>query len=272
MHISLDEAMASGRGTERPFTCPSHDDVNPSASVNVVKGVWFCYVCFASGALKDHVPDIEEAIKVLRGDSRPRVYEESWLDLFDADHCSPYWVSRVGIEVASANRCGTTLTGEPTYPLRDSHGRLLGVVTRHEDKPKYRYPFNVSTSTTVYGRIKPSKVVVLVEGAGDEMALEQGLMPPSWTALGTYGAGLHYPQIEMVERCNPSVVLAAFDDDDAGTRARLLATALLPEHPVLSVPWRSFGGKDAAEVHVNDRVEALRTILLRHGYTREAAA
>lgn len=39
---SLREAIAEGRGTERPFCCPVHDDAHASASVNVEKGVWYC--------------------------------------------------------------------------------------------------------------------------------------------------------------------------------------------------------------------------------------
>ena len=273
MIITLDEAMSSGRGVERPFNCPAHDDKNASASVNVVKGVWFCYSCMAHGVLENHVPNIDEAIRILAGESRTHYYPEAWLDLFDADHCSPYWVKRVGIEVASANRCGTHPMGMPTYPLRDDQGRLLGVVTRHEEDPKYRYPFSTTTSRTVYGPVKVCRVLVLLEGAGDVMALQQGGLPDSWNANSVYGAGIHAPQVEIVARMNPSVILAAFDDDDAGLRARTLAVEQLADvAPVLSVPWRRFGGKDAAEVPATNRITALRHVLQTKGFSIEGTA
>lgn len=273
MIITLDEAMSSGRGVERPFNCPAHDDKNASASVNVVKGVWFCYSCMAHGVLENHVPNIDEAIRILAGESRTHYYPEAWLDLFDADHCSPYWVKRVGIEVASANRCGTHPMGMPTYPLRDDQGRLLGVVTRHEEDPKYRYPFSTTTSRTVYGPVKVCRVLVLLEGAGDVMALQQGGLPDSWNANSVYGAGIHAPQVEIVARMNPSVILAAFDDDDAGLRARTLAVEQLADvAPVLSVPWRRFGGKDAAEVPAANRIPALRHVLQAKGFSIEGTA
>ena len=48
---TLEEAIALGQGIERPFQCEVHDDTNASASVNVLKGVWYCHACGASGAV-----------------------------------------------------------------------------------------------------------------------------------------------------------------------------------------------------------------------------
>jgi DNA primase len=274
-HVSLEEALSTGRGTERAFTCPEHDDTNPSASVNVAKGVWFCYVCHAHGEIKDHVPTVEEALAILRGDAPSRVFPEAWLDVFDADHSSPYWVARYGLAVAHDNRCGTDPeTGAPTYPVRDAEGRLLGVVSRHETtEPKYRYPWNVSTSRTLYGALRASKVVVLVEGASDVMALQAAGCP--WPVLGTYGAGLLHPQIALVGATNPKVVLTAFDDDNAGFTAAARAVRQLSDiAPVVSVRWSSVGGKDAGEVRPEARVPALAAALTgaRFGrYAKEAA-
>lgn len=271
--ITLAEALTTGRGTERSFLCPSHQASHETASVNVLKGVWYCYSCHAHGTIEDHVPEVEECLAVLAGSAPPRIMPEAWLDVFDSDHASPYWTGRYGLDVATANRCGTDpATGAPTYPIRDAHGRLLGVVSRHETAdPKYRYPWNVSTSRTLYGRLRPCTVLVLVEGASDVMAHEQPGIPPGWAVAGTYGAGLHHPQVELVAAMDPKVVLLAFDDDEAGIRAIERAHDALAEvAPSLSHRWRKMGVKDAGAGPAANRIPALIETLHEQGYGRYA--
>jgi hypothetical protein len=271
--VTLADALATGRGTERPFQCPEHDDRVASASVNVLKGVWYCYACAAHGTIEDHVPTVDEALAILAGSVPPRVLPEAWLDVFDADHASPYWVARYGIGIASANRTGTDPeTGAPTYPLRDSEGRLWGVVSRHEGAPdKYRYPWNTSTSRTLYGPPGPANVVVLVEGASDVMALQEPGIPDGWAVAGVFGAGIHFPQVALVAARNPKVILAAFDDDEAGQRASERAVAALEQvAPVLSHPWSTVGVKDAGAAPADARIPALSLTLRQGGHGRYA--
>ena len=278
-NVTLEEALVKGRGIERSFMCPAHKASHETASVNILKGVWYCYSCHAHGTLDDHVPTVEEALSVLSGDTPPRVMPEPWLDTFDADHASPYWTSRYGLDVAVANRCGTDpATGAPTYPIRDPVGRLLGVVTRHDtEDPKYRYPWNVSTSRTLYGihalGLRPCDVLICVEGASDVMAIQEPGLPDGWVAAGTYGAGLHYPQLELVAALNPRVIILAFDDDDAGARA--IDRALEPATevaPTLSHHWRKMGVKDAGAGPAANRIPALADTLRTGGFTRYTEA
>jgi hypothetical protein len=271
--ITLEQALATGRGMERAFTCFAHENTSITASVNVMKGVWFCYSCHAHGKTDEHIPSVDEALAIFTGSNEPRYYPETWLDIYDADHSSPYWVSRVGIDVAANNRCGTDiLTGSPTYPIRDAAGRVLGVVTRHDNaSPKYKYPAGVSTSRTLWGEIKPCEVLVLVEGAGDVMALQQGGLPENMNAVGCFGAGLHFPQIELVAEMNPKIVIAAFDDDEAGRAAQARTMDMLDDLvPVLSHLWLTVGGKDAGEVPIQARTKALlATLKTAHHHTEE---
>jgi hypothetical protein len=276
--VTLAEALATGRGNERSFLCPAHQASHETASVNVLKGVWYCYSCHAHGTTDDHVPSVEEALSVLAGTAPPRIMPEAWLDIFDADHSSGYWVRRYGLDVALANRCGTDPeTGAPTYPVRDAEGRLLGVVTRHEDtEPKYRYPWNVSTSRTLYGRLRACDVLILVEGASDVMAIEEPGLPPDWVVGGTFGAGVHAPQVELIARLNPKVVLLAFDDDEAGLAAIERAQETVADvAPALSHHWRKMNVKDAGAGPAANRIPALVDTLNEHGfgrYAREAIA
>ncbi|CAB4194584.1 Bacterial DnaG primase, TOPRIM domain [uncultured Caudovirales phage] len=267
--ITLQEALTTGRGTERSFCCPVHDDSNASASVNVVKGVWYCYACHAKGTTEDHVPSPEDVIRVLAGEVPPRTYPETWLDLFDAREPSPYWSQRFGEEVASKHRCGTHFeTGVPTYPIRYPNGDLVGVVTRQtEGKSKYLYPSGIRTSGAFYGEYKPSNVFVLVEGAADVMAIDQSGIPDGWTILGCFGSGLHMPQIQLIADYAPKVVIAAFDNDSAGYGAIERAKhQLLDIAPVLSHSWGNVNANDPGDAPVEQRIESLCATLLDSPY------
>lgn len=261
MPVTLAEAVASGRGVERAFNCHVHDDRLASASVNVAKGVWCCYGCGAKGTVEGvDAPDAAAVLAAMRSERPPREYPERWLDVFDGAGPSPYWAGRFGDATAREFRCGThPLTGLPTYPIRDEFGSLVGVVQRSDGQgPKYLYPRGVSTSRALFGVVRPARVVVLVEGAADVMALHaHGSGRHGWTVLGCYGAGLKAPQVEVVASCNPGLVVLAFDDDEAGRSAMSRSEALLDAlAPCLSVAWGSIGGKDPADAR-QDPVQAL---------------
>lgn len=210
---------------------------------------------------------------MLTGEAQPEVYPEQWLDTFDAALTSPYWSARVGLDVARAYRCGTNpANGNPTYPIRGPHGEVWGVVQRNlanPDEPKYRYPYGVSTSRTLFGveRAVARTPVVLCEGASDVMAVVQALATgPSDTVsvLGVYGAGLHLPQLTVLKRLRPRMVVACFDADTAGWKAaaRLAVMAAEAGWPFVSVDWSTVGTTDAGETDLETRrrvvLEAVR--------------
>jgi len=263
--ITLEEALVTGRGTERPINCPNpdHPDDHASASLNVVKGVWFCYGCHTKGTVAGHIPDPKQALKLLaESDEEPRVYPWSWLDVFDAHHPSPYWAARFGEDTASTFRCGTDpVSGEPTYPLIDSIGDVLGVVRRSEGTPKYRYPYRARTSTCLFMSPWSSglpEVLILLEGAADVMSLHSAGLPIGWRAAGCYGAGLHRPQMGLVTGMMPRLIVLAFDSDEAGKRA--IEQAWEPCSaiaPTVSVAWSNFDVKDPAELPPPQRIQAL---------------
>lgn len=251
---TLDEAIAEGRGAERPFNCHKHDDRNASASVNVDKNVWFCHGCGAHGVIEgNETPSVDAIVKILAGKERPRIYPERWLDIFDASEPSMYWSERFGVDIAKKYRCGRhPVHNTPTYPIRDANGAVLGVVQRRTENPKYLYPSGVSTSKTFFGQFRANPIVVLVEGAADVMALDRYQPPPQWTILGCFGAGIHAPQVALLHQLAPRLVILGFDDDDAGRSAMLRSKAALgTAMPSLSVSWSSIGGKDPADTTGN---------------------
>jgi hypothetical protein len=282
MFASLDDVLATGRGTERAFNCPSedHEDKHASASVNVVKGYWTCYSCHASGTLEGHVPDPKDALRALADLEQPaRIMPERWLDLFDFHHGSDYWAGRFGSDIASHYRCGThPESGFPTYPIRDLAGRLLGVVTRHKDgSPKYQYPWRARTSQTFFkadqteGADYRAAVFVLVEGAADVMAIAADGIPEPWQVYGCFGSGLHAAQVEALADARPKLIVAAFDTDKAGRLATERALMQCSEiAPVLSDPWGSLFN-DPADVPQGRRVPMINELLESAGYDRYIA-
>ena len=138
---------------------------------------------------------------------------------------------------------------------------------------KYRYPWNTSTSRTLYGPPGAADVVVLVEGASDVMALEQSGLPDGWTTAGCFGSGIHHPQVALVAAKAPKVILAAFDDDVAGQAAIVRAESTLAEvAPVLSVAWTRMGPDltDAGAGPAQARIGVLAQTLREQGYARYA--
>lgn len=232
---TLEEVLATGRGVERSFNCPSHDDSNASASVNAHSGLWCCYACGASGRVDGRTvkPSVLAASLAHALDpTSVRCMSERWLDVFDSEVTSPYWSGRVGAATAELFRCGQhPETGFPTYPLRDAQGRVLGVVQRQPAplEPKYLYPQGVSVSRCLFGyeRAHRRNVVLLCEGAADVMKVSAALGRNSRVSpLGVFGSSLHRPQVRLLSRLMPRMVVVGFDNDDAGRQGaeRTVAT------------------------------------------------
>lgn len=227
-YSSLDDAVANGEGIERPFRCHLHDDNHASASVNVVKGVFYCFSCGGSGRA-DHTSsqltiDMKDVLQRLRGETSVIPKHLSWLDIFDSYGTHPYWDKRFGANVAKQWRLGVhPITTAPTYPIIDANNMVHGVVQRvGAPDLKYLYPSGVSVSRMLFGYwVAPAEVVIVVEGACDAIAVSEALLKfTNVLVVGAYGAGLHLPQVELINALTPRKVLLGFDDDEAGEKAK----------------------------------------------------
>lgn len=266
--FTLHEAIVYGHGTERSFLCPVHGDSRPSASVNMVKRVWYCYTCGARGGVTGEdalvEPDYEEMKawfeqKMEQG----RVYPESWLSRFDAGPPHPYWVERVGEAAARRFRLGYDPEQDAaTYPLRDPSDQVLGVVRRslREDRsgPKYLYPAGVDVGRLLFNYspdLRPS--VVLVEGAVDAIAC--------WNvgvdAFAIYGSHLSADQVLLIDRVDPEVIYTAYDNDDAGYKAYLETKDAFRHRRVVRITWGRAWGKDVAELSEDRRKFVLSDVV-----------
>lgn len=271
--VTLEEALRLGQGIERPFCCPVHGDSHASASVNVAKGVWYCYACGATGQVDSaRAPSIEEIELLLRPAEATRVVDEAYLALFGP---SAHWASRFPDWVCTLAQFGEDpVTGAATFPVRLADGRLAGVGLRNtHNEPRYRYPGRWSASHTLHTIPAVSfdthrDIVVLVEGAADTAACtEVGV-----EAFGCYGAGLHAAQRELVVRASPALVLLGYDTDEAGERAAALAArALADVAPVARVRWGHHGGNDPADCTPEARISALAAAVSATTYRHKTA-
>lgn len=253
MNWTLADALAYGKGVERPFLCPVHGDSRPSASVNVVKGWWYCYTCGAKGTLTGEDALVEPDYAVLQQwfDQKieeSRVYPESWLSRWDAGPVHPYWLERVGEQAARHFRLGSDADTESvTYPLRDSAGAVLGVVRRNlgEGGPKYLYPRGADVGHLLFGYTPEARrTVFLVEGAIDAMALWRAGVD----AFAIYGSRLSQYQINLIDRIDPEFVVSAYDNDTAGWHAHYDTERAFKHRMVARLTWPKAWGKDVDEI------------------------
>jgi DNA primase len=262
---TLHEALVYGKGTERPFLCPAHGDSRPSASLNVVKGVWYCYTCHAHGGLSGEDALVEPDYRIMKRWLEERleeghVYPEAWLSRWDAGGVHPYWQQRVGDRAARHYRLGyDPELDAATYPLRDPTGAVLGVVRRAlgDDGPRYRYPPGVDIGRLLFNYSPVGRpAVVLTEGALDAIAC--------WNvgveAFAIYGSRLSEDQIRLIDRIDPEWVYTCYDNDDAGWQAHLDTERAFRHRLVDRIRWPRSWGKDIDEVGETRRRKLLSVI------------
>ena len=277
MSQTLRDVLVNGSGVEREFLCPVHGDTRPSASVNVLKGLWYCYTCGAKGNLEgvdgevDHLEILQGMIDLAKRAATPRpTYTEAWLNLWDAGDPHPYWLSRFSARAVKHFRLGyDSEANAVTYPLRSASGRVLGVVRRPLDTdggPKYKYPYGVDVSELLFNfDFEARPRVFLVEGALDAIACwEVGVT----NVFAIYGARMSAAQLQLLNKIDCSEIVCAFDLDPAGFRAFEQVCELASDKMVTQITWPAAWGKDVAELDP-ERRRAVLGGLDQLGQTRE---
>lgn len=266
---SLEEALTVGYGIERAFVCPVHGSDNAHASVNSLTGWWFCYSCKAKGHVDMDRLDIDpfnvqKQIEQTMARMNPvhEHYPETYLNLFDATGPGKYWLSRFTKEVCLRHRLGQSPDGSfATIPMRDSMGRVLGVIKRDltgADEVKYRYPSGLTISDYLYNYedCYEDDVILLTEGATDVIAANEA----GWEcAMAAYGSTLSRAQTDLIRKYDPTKVIVAFDQDKAGDSgfARVY-DRLHRDFPVIRMRWSGY--KDLASIPLTQRAEALHKV------------
>lgn len=261
---SIEDALALGYGIERQFICHVHPDTNASASVNAVSGLWICYACGAKGFIDPEkvtiapetvVREVNRALANIEGGGH-QYYPESWLSIFDGSGPGQYWLSRFSLEACQQFRLGyDPFAKRAVYPLRDIHGRVLGMVQRvMEDdvKGKYKYPPGSDISSLLFNYSGcTGDEITLVEGATDAVA--------GWEVgeetMAVYGSRLSWAQKKLLHRYDPKRIWVATDQDREGHRLAEDIRQAFPRLDVRRLRWN--GVKDLASIPRDQRADAL---------------
>lgn len=269
MHwASLEDAIINGYGSERSFLCHIHGDTNASASVNVDKGVWYCYACHAHGRIDlddvEYDPDsmLRAVRRIQKALEKSETYlPENWLDIFDAAGPGDYWLSRFSAHMCREHRLGQTIDGQyATIPLRDNTGVVRGVIRRslRGAGPRYHYPYQAKLSERLYGYHRATQpVIFLTEGATDTIAIDE--VAPGY-AMAMYGSSLSKSQAHLIARYSPQMVWIATDMDASGDlAAESISRRLFRTAPVARLDWEQY--KDLASIPIQERSEMIKWAL-----------
>ena len=251
--------VSSISGTEALCMCPWHPDTSIGhLYVSMSKGVYLCMSCGAKGHLDQSgietplvsTNDLRERLNAMKAPKqKQKTYPESWLTQFDVPH--PYWTDERGFEEADVSRFRLgydPFSNRLTLPLRDLHGRILGVTYRRLDdgKPKYLHPKGFPTGRHLYGGwlLTDQRKVALVEGQLDAVRAWSSRIP----ALSMMGARLTRDQVKVLQRSGIRHVVLMLDNDSAGVQGTIgVHEALRGSGIRVSIGWYRdywFGAKD----------------------------
>lgn len=200
----------------------------PTLYVNVIRGLYVCFKCHEKGRLDDlgEVPNqttqgLRERLKIVKTPPKEqKFYPETWLKQYDMP--TDYWTVKRGLNPSVVAQFGLgfdPFSGRVTLPLRDMHGRVLGVTFRNLDpdaRPKYLHPKGFPVGRHLYGAwlLSGQKKVALVEGQVDAVSCWQDRVP----ALALMGSRITRDQIKTLQRLGITTVVLMLDNDNAGVR------------------------------------------------------
>lgn len=238
-----------GAGSEEQYArCPftanhKNGDQRPSFGINVRTGLYICHGCGERGnfrklakelrvSLVETPPDIDDLLDRVNAaigqsveEDKVQVYTEKWLRQFDVDERAKldFWhrQRRIPVGVIEDFSLGIDpLRRAATIPLRDFHGRVLGVVRRQLRKgvnPRYLYPKAFKISEHLWGAhyCRGEEVVALCEGSIDALACWGSGIP----AVAILGSHISPMQVQLLHKIGPREVVMMPDRNAPGRKA-----------------------------------------------------
>lgn len=270
-------------GDEYRGTCPIHKGADNDTSLVVKDKLFFCHACHSGGTIINFVADMEQLPYNI---ATERVCEEFNIDISDnqqyktqvsivdkftrlattfaegVNNVKDYLIKERGMneESISAFMLGHNKDGAISIPLRDPHGRIVGITNRNlTKKPKYQNSKNnemFDKSSFLYNldraRRKIVNSIVITEGYFDAISGDQMGLP----TVAYLGSEITREQIQTLKKIVPAktlTILLCADSDEAGqksvAKARERFGAVAPQWTVkvMSLPD---GCKDLNDVLV----------------------
>lgn len=209
------------QGQEAHCTCPYHHDTTPSASFNMVKGVFYCFSCGASANAEQLARDLSGVIvkrdSLVMGDEEDDPEEWMWIQHQPLALGNSYLVKR-GVSDNTVRQFDIRQHPDGiAFLLYDQQHKLRGVQIRHKEKrPKYLIYGRPPTLWPAWIQYDYSEPVFIVEGVfGVLRAYESGIQ--AYAVLGAMKAAKAWEQAALSYR----ELYAFMDDDEAGNKAAL---------------------------------------------------
>lgn len=279
-------------GDEVQAMCLFHDDGSKASMyVNTEKMLFFCHGCGAKGNVKKlqqmlgtglitktmDLQTVRERLRAIQHVQREevRIYPEAWLAQFA--NPTDYWTSTRGLSEETVERFDLgydPFTDAAIIPLRDSHGRIIGVIRRHmgDYQPRYLYPQGFRMSRFLYGswlvRAGKEKTVAICEGSVDAMALWDAGIP----AVALLGSRLSDQQERLLHEVGVTSVVLFTDNDRAGREAIAQVKDALQGMQVRVVLYPRRDAKDPADLTREERREAVEEAVPWHRVTSPSSA
>lgn len=200
---------------EQLVRCIFHDDTNPSLSINIEKGLFYCHACRIGGDINDFLSMVGEKSSVSYIESDVEKFHEQLMN-------SPKLVNflintrKLSIEVIKERKIGyDDLTGRYTIPVTDAEGKIVGLRKYKQYATANKiisygesflcYPFDV---------LAKNETIVITEGELDCLALNSHkipsitLLPPA--AINNVDG--------LVEYLKDKIVIIVYDSDSTGRK------------------------------------------------------
>lgn len=242
--LGLQIAKKVGKEEVQVF-CPYHHDSHPSASYNLLKGLFHCFGCGTSKTARELAEDLGG--KLIAVHSLPEVLatrkgeESEWRLILNNDLAvaSDYLAERNVTDIQVMAHGLLESEAGIIFPIKDKHGNTVGAQIRHfKRQPKYlfygeREP--VWPWTHLTGG-KPGSRVYITEGVFGVLNFERyGWKSNDFTAVSMMGAATVPNVVKVFKQMGMYKPVAVMDIDDAG----LLAAAkfILMGIPAVSYPF-----------------------------------
>ena len=236
-------------GDEHRGMCPIHRGADNDTSLVVRDKVYYCHACRSGGTIVNFVADLEqlpyniaiervcEELNIDLSENQQYKTQVSIVDKFtklatrfaeNIDNVQEYLFKERGLTPESIKdfMIGYNGDGGVSIPLRDPHGRIVGITNRNlVKKPKYQNSKNnemFDKSAFLYNldraRRKITNSIVITEGYFDAISGDQMGLP----TVAYLGSEITREQIQTLKKIIPAktlTVILCADSDDAGQKS-----------------------------------------------------
>ncbi len=198
-------------GREMLVTCPFHDDHDPSMSINLTDGRWYCFAESKGGDWMELIAALKRSGQFVEGVPEP--YEakkepmlKSWADRGFTSEMLVKWGIKWDPEIHAMR-----------IPVLTEDGEHQANIWRAPEgvEPPYRYDPGFPKSEVLFGlwRLsRPLPSVVLVEGPLDAIWVQSCDIP----CVAVLGSDLSDEQVSLLSARSVRKVTLCFDNDAAG--------------------------------------------------------